>query len=78
MKRMSSQPYFKAVDVALVSLFCTLWPTLSRAPLDRTTLEWALTFWGGWHLTGGIISIAITMPIIGIIEKGNVRGLKNV
>jgi len=40
------------------------------------TLEWALTFWGGWHLIGGIISIAITLPIIGILEKANVRKIK--
>jgi len=42
-------------------------------PLDWTTLRWALTFWGGWHLIGGIMSIAITLPILGILEKGNVR-----
>jgi len=187
MKEMSSQTYFRAVDIALISLFCALWPTLNltlgplgfalfglpifcdfavfftlllvtwatgkfgttsivgiigsiivlliRASphivgfaasaivfdilmsanhhklhakaydmvvaalvtaisayfagvvigiffmsktLDRTTLEWALTFWGGWHPAGGIISITITMPIIGIIEKANVRRIRNV
>ena len=40
------------------------------------TLEWALTFWGGWHLVGGIISVAVTLPIIGILEKAKVRKLK--
>jgi hypothetical protein len=40
------------------------------------TLEWALTFWGGWHLVGGVISVAVTLPIIGILEKANVRKLK--
>lgn len=39
-------------------------------------LEWALTFWGGWNLIGGIMSITITLPIIGILEKANVRGIK--
>lgn len=46
-------------------------------PLDWATLEWALTFWGGWHLVGGIMSIAVTMPILGILEKANVRRIKN-
>ena len=42
-------------------------------PLNQATLEWALTLWGGWHLIGGIMSIAITLPIIGILEKASVR-----
>ena len=46
--------------------------------LDWATLELALTFWGGWHLVGGIMSIAITLPIIGILEKANVRRIKDV
>jgi len=46
-------------------------------PLNQTTLGWALTIWGGWHLIGGIISLAITLPIIGILEKANVRKIKS-
>ena len=45
-------------------------------PLDLTTLQWALTFWGGWHLVGGIISIAIAFPVIGALEKAKVKGIK--
>ncbi|MGQ9506746.1 MAG: hypothetical protein ACUVTB_02660 [Candidatus Bathycorpusculaceae bacterium] len=40
------------------------------------SIEWALTFWGGWHLTGGIIGIIVTFPIIGVLEKANVKGIK--
>lgn len=40
------------------------------------TLEWALTVWGAWHLVGGIISVALTLPLIGILEKANVRRIK--
>jgi hypothetical protein len=40
------------------------------------SLDWTLTIWGGWHLIGGIISLAITLPIIGILEKANVRKIK--
>jgi hypothetical protein len=39
--------------------------------------DWALTFWGGWHLIGGIIGIVVTFPIIGILEKANVRKIKS-
>lgn len=44
--------------------------------LMNQTVEWTLTFWGGWHLIGGIISIAATLPLIGILEKANVRKVK--
>jgi hypothetical protein len=36
---------------------------------------WALTVWGGWHLVGGILTVAITLPIIAGLEKANVRKL---
>jgi hypothetical protein len=46
-------------------------------PLDWTTVEWALTFWGIWHMIGGIIGTVITLPIIGVLEKANVRKIKD-
>lgn len=49
---------------------------LMNSPLDLETLYTALTVWGGWHLVGGIISLAITLPVIGILEKANVRKIK--
>jgi hypothetical protein len=44
--------------------------------LNTETMQWALTFWGGWHLIGGVIGIAVAFPIIGILEKANVRKIK--
>jgi hypothetical protein len=43
---------------------------------DLTTLGLALTIWGGWHLIGGIITLAITLPIIDTLEKAKVRKIK--
>ena len=40
------------------------------------TLLWALTVWGGWHVVGGILAIAITFPVIALLEKANVRKIK--
>jgi len=40
-------------------------------------VQWALTIWGGWHIIGGILTIAITLPIIAGLEKANVRRLVN-
>jgi hypothetical protein len=42
------------------------------------TYYWALTFWGGWHFVGGVISIIVTLPIIGILDKAGVKRIKNV
>jgi hypothetical protein len=36
-------------------------------------LQWAFTFWGGWHVVGGIFTLAITLPFIVALEKSNVR-----
>lgn len=44
--------------------------------LTGPTLQWALSFWGGWHLVGGIITIVITLPVIIALEKANVRKIK--
>lgn len=41
------------------------------------TLQVALTFWGGWHLIGGIMTVAITLPVILTLEKANVRKIKD-
>ncbi|MGB9676517.1 MAG: hypothetical protein ACPL0C_04945 [Candidatus Bathyarchaeales archaeon] len=47
----------------------------SDKTLEWATIEWALTFWGALHLLGGILSLAITLPVIGALEKANVRRL---
>ncbi|MGB9714105.1 MAG: hypothetical protein C0193_01065 [Candidatus Bathyarchaeota archaeon] len=41
-------------------------------------IEWALTFWGGWHLIGGLIGVVVTLPIISVLERANVRRIKGV
>jgi hypothetical protein len=37
---------------------------------------YALTFWGAWTLIGGILALAITLPIIIALEKASVRKIK--
>jgi len=41
------------------------------------TLQWALTFWGPWHLVGGAIGAATAFPVIILLEKTGVRNIKN-
>ena len=38
--------------------------------------EFAATVWGGWTLLGGILGAAITLPVIGVLEKANVKKIK--
>jgi MFS family permease len=40
------------------------------------TLQWALIVWGAWHVIGGILAIAVTFPVIALLEKANVRKIK--
>ncbi|WXG44395.1 MAG: hypothetical protein WED04_10235 [Promethearchaeati archaeon SRVP18_Atabeyarchaeia-1] len=39
-------------------------------------LELALVFWGVWHAVGGAIAIVITFPVIGLLERADVRKIK--
>jgi hypothetical protein len=36
-------------------------------------IQYAATVWGGWTLLGGILGAAITLPVIGVLEKANVK-----
>jgi len=38
-------------------------------------VAWGLTVWGGWHLVGGVVAAAVTLPILAGLEKANVRKL---
>jgi len=40
-------------------------------------LDWALTFWGVWHLVGGIIALIVALPVIGALERAGAKGIKN-
>jgi len=38
-------------------------------------LNWALTYWGVLHAAGGVLSLFIAFPVLGALEKANVRKL---
>src|SRR3990170_6046305 len=44
--------------------------------IPNSTLLFATTVWGSWTLLGGILGAAITLPIIGVLEKANVKKIK--
>lgn len=43
---------------------------LNQAPL------FAATFWAGWTIVGGVIGLAIALPIIAALEKADVKKVK--
>jgi fatty acid desaturase len=55
--------YFAGVIVGIFFMTYTFWV--------------ALTFWGGWHLIGGVVTLAVTVPIIVSLEKAGVRKFRN-
>jgi hypothetical protein len=43
---------------------------LNQAPV------FALTVWGSWTVVGGVIGIITTLPVIGVLEKAQVRKIR--
>src|SRR4030043_2280471 len=39
--------------------------------------DWGLTIWGGWHLIGGIISVVVAIPVVGVLGEANLVRAKN-
>jgi len=40
------------------------------------TWMFTLTIWAGWNVLGGIIGVAIAFPIVGVLEKAQVKRVK--
>ncbi len=39
-------------------------------------LMFTLTVWAGWNVLGGIIGVVIALPVVGILEKAQVKRVK--
>ena len=66
----------------LVTVFATLLSAYCAGVIigvffAPNTFLWALTFWGVWHMVGGIVTLVVTLPIIVALEKAGVRRFKN-
>jgi hypothetical protein len=40
-------------------------------------LLWAATFWGGWNVAGGVVSLVVVFSMVGVLERSGVRRLRN-
>lgn len=71
---------FKPYNMAIAAIATTVSAYFAGVIIGTVfmggSLGWALTFWGIWHLIGGIISLIIAIPVIGALEKAGVKGMK--
>jgi hypothetical protein len=63
--------------VILASIVCAYVAALVNG-LVILNLAWMFTstVWAGWNVLGGIIGVAITFPIVGVLEKAQVKRVK--
>ena len=67
----------KSINIAIVSLASVLCAYAAAVVngLLILNLDWTftLTIWAGWNVLGGIIGVIIALPIIGVLEKAQVK-----
>jgi hypothetical protein len=76
--KISLKPYNMAVAAASTMISAYFAGIVIGTIFMGRSLEWALTFWGVWHLIGGVIGLIIAIPVIGVLERANVKGIKDV
>ncbi|MBS7615680.1 hypothetical protein KEJ45_00560 [Candidatus Bathyarchaeota archaeon] len=74
--RISIKPYNMAVATIATMISAYFAGVVIGTVFMGRSLEWALTFWGVWHLIGGIIGLIIAIPVIGALEKAKAKEVK--
>ncbi len=71
------KPYSIAIAVLATAVSAYLAGATTGIIILNQPAQFALTVWAGWTLLGGILGAAITLPIIGALEKANVKKIKS-
>jgi hypothetical protein len=70
----------KAVNigiVVLVTVVCAfVAAVVNGIVILNLVLMFTLTVWAGWNVLGGIIGVVIALPVVGILEKAQVKRVK--
>jgi len=70
------KPYNMAVAAAATLISAYFAGVVIGTVFMNGSLDWALTYWGLWHLIGGVIGLIVAILVIGALEKANVKGIK--
>lgn len=75
--KLTEKPFSLVVAALSTMISAYLAGVVIGALVINRPLDWAVTVWGGWHLVGGVITLAVTLPVIGALEKANVRRIRS-
>jgi hypothetical protein len=70
----------KAVNIGIVVLATVVCAFVAAVVngivILNLALMFTLTVWAGWNVLGGIIGVVIALPVVGILEKAQVKRVK--
>jgi hypothetical protein len=75
--RLNMKPYSLAIAL-LATVVCSYFAGVVNGIffIPNMGLAFAVTVWGSWTIVGGIIGFAMALPIIGALERANVKKVK--
>jgi hypothetical protein len=74
--KLKIKPYNVGIAVLATAIAAYTAGAITGIFILNQPLQFATTVWSGWTLLGGIFGAAITFPIIGMLEKANVKKIK--
>jgi len=74
--KLKTKPYNMGIAVLATAVSAYTAGIITGIFILNQPLQFAATVWGGWTLLGGILGAAITLPILGVLEKANVKKIK--
>ncbi|MBS7640415.1 MAG: hypothetical protein QXJ19_01645 [Candidatus Bathyarchaeia archaeon] len=72
----SFKPRCLSVTIAATAISAYLAGVLIGVIFMGRSVDWALTFWGGWHLIGGIMGMVVALLIIGVLERAGLGRMR--
>jgi hypothetical protein len=74
--KLKTKPYSMGIAVLATAVSAYTAGIITGIFILNQQLQFAATVWGGWTLLGGILGATITLPVIGVLEKANVKKIK--
>jgi hypothetical protein len=74
--KLKIKPYNIGIAVLATAISAYTAGIITGTFILNQPLQFATTVWGGWTMLGGILGAAITLPVISLLEKANVKKIK--